>query len=497
MLSALVLGFLLIHSSPTKAAGAAQPAESSVEYDVVFKATWSSATHPVDFPTSAHFSGLVGGLHNESVTFWESGRSASQGIQNMAELGAQSTLLNEVNAAIAAGAANRTLSGSGIGGGTGTSALRFRVDSSHPLVTLTSMVAPSPDWFVGVHGLPLLENGAWVSEKTVMLYPYDAGTDSGSTFTSPDKVTVPRGVITSIGTPPLGADGSAAPLGTFTFTRVGPVPRPATLGNISTRLQVLPGDKTMIAGFVVQGSAPKKIMIRAAGPSLRRSGVIDVLANPQLELHDVSSTIAANDNWQTTQAGGVITSDQAAEIQNSGFAPSDPAESAIVATLPPGSYTAIVRGVESTTGVSVVEAYDLSPGSGSLLANISTRGFIQTGDNVMIGGFIVVTQPTTVIIRATGPSLGQSGVADALTNPQLELHDANSTIARNDNWQTTQTGGLIASDQVAEIRNSGFAPSDPAESAIVATLQPGSYTAIVRGVNANAGIGLVEVYSLP
>ena len=221
-----------------------------------------------------------------------------------------------------------------------------------------------------------------------------------------------------------------------------------------------------------------------------------MLANPRLELHDTTNTIGMNDNWQTTQIGGVITSDQVAEIQNSGLAPSDPVESAIIATLAPGSYTAIVQGVSDGTGVGIVEVYDLDATSESLLANISTRGFVQTADNVMIGGFIVVTQPTRVIIRAIGPSLTQSGVLDALANPQLELHDATSMIARND-WQTTQLGGIITSDQVAEIQNSQLAPTNSAESAIIATLPPGSYTAIVRGVNNTTGNALVEVYSLP
>jgi hypothetical protein len=144
-----------------------------------------------------------------------------------------------------------------------------------------------------------------------------------------------------------------------------------------------------------------------------------------------------------------------------------------------------------------VEVYDLNATSGSLLANIATRGFVQTGDNAMIGGFLVVTQPTRVIIRAIGPSLTQFGVPDALANPQLELHDATtSTIARNDDWQTTQIFGIITSDQVAEIQNSQLAPTNPAESAIIATLQPGSYTAIVRGVNNATGNALVEVYAL-
>ena len=150
-----------------------------------------------------------------------------------------------------------------------------------------------------------------------------------------------------------------------------------------------------------------------------------------------------NDDWQTTQIGGVITSDQVAEIQAI-LPPSDPLESALIATLPPGNYSAVVQGVNNGTGVGIVELYDLEPTSASLLVNIGTRGFVQTGDNAMIGGFIVVTQPTRVIVRAIGPSLTQFGVPDALANPQLELHDASGTlIAQNDDWQTTQIGGII------------------------------------------------------
>jgi hypothetical protein len=253
----------------------------------------------------------------------------------------------------------------------------------------------------------------------------------------------------------------------------------------------------MIAGFIVQGSAPKRVLIRAAGPSLANLGVLNTLPNPQVELHDNTGTIGRNDNWQITQIGGVVTSDQVAEIQSSGLAPNDPAESAIIATLPPGSYTAIVQGASGGTGVGIVEVYDLFATTGSLLANISTRGFVQTGDNAMIGGFIVVTQPTRIILRAIGPSLAQFGVPDALANPQLELHDATGTIAQNNDWQTTQIGGIITSDQVAEIQNSQLAPTNSAESAIIATLQPGSYTAIVRGVNNNTGNALVEVYASP
>jgi sugar lactone lactonase YvrE len=274
-------------------------------------------------------------------------------------------------------------------------------------------------------------------------------------------------------------------------------PRQATLGNISTRVQVGTSDRVMIAGFIVQGSSPKMVLIRAIGPSLTNFGVPNVLANPQLELHNANSLIARNDNWQTTQIGGIITSNQVAEIRNSGLAPSNPLESALIATLPPGNYTAIVRGVNNTTGIALAEVYDLSANSGSLLANLSTRGFVQTGDSVMIGGFIVVTQPTRVIIRAIGPSLTRFGVPDALANPTLELHDhTQAVIGRNDNWQRTEIGGIITSDQVAEIQNSHLAPTNPAESAIIATLQPGNYTAIVRGVNNTTGNALVEVDDL-
>ena len=196
--------------------------EPAVEYNVVFRATWSSATHPRDFPANAHWSRLVGGLHNHLVSFWGRGATASEGIQRMAERGAQSTLLGEVDAAISAGTANGTLAGSGIARGSGSTSLRFRVESSHPLVTLVSMVAPSPDWFVGVRGLPLLEKGRWVARKSVTLFPYDAGTDSGATFLAADEVTQPRGVITRIITSPLARRGWAPRMGTFIFTRVAP-----------------------------------------------------------------------------------------------------------------------------------------------------------------------------------------------------------------------------------------------------------------------------------
>jgi hypothetical protein len=217
-----------------------------------------------------------------------------------------------------------------------------------------------------------------------------------------------------------------------------------------------------------------------------------------LELHDGNgAVIASNDNWQTTIIGGIITHDQVQEIQDSGYAPGDGRESAIIADLPAGNYTAIVRGVNSTIGVALVEVYDRATGT-SILGNISTRSFVQTDDNVMIGGFIVQGATSKrVIIRAIGPELSQYGVPDPLQDPTLELHDGTGAlIGRNDNWQTTIIGGIITHDQVQEVQQSGYSPGDPRESAIIADLPAGNFTAIVRGVNSTTGVALVEVYDL-
>jgi N-acetylneuraminic acid mutarotase len=276
---------------------------------------------------------------------------------------------------------------------------------------------------------------------------------------------------------------------------------PSVLGNISTRAFVQTGNNVMIGGFIVRGSQPNRVIIRAIGPELARYGVPNPLFNPTLELHDgTGALIASNDNWMTTIIGGIITSNQVAEIRASGHAPSDGRESAIIADLPAGNYTAIVRGVDNMTGVALVEAYDLSPETNSILGNISTRSFVQTGDNIMIGGFIVQgTRPKRVIVRAIGPELSAPpfNIPNALANPTLELHDhTGALIASNDNWQVTIIGGIITTSQVHDIVNSGHAPTDLRESAIIAELPPGNYTAIVRGVNNTTGVALVEVYDL-
>lgn len=248
----------------------------------------------------------------------------------------------------------------------------------------------------------------------------------------------------------------------------------------------------MIAGFIIQGSAPKQVLIRAGGPSLTQFGVPNALANPRLELHDTTNTIARNNDWQTTQIGGVITLDQVAAIQSSGLAPTDPLESAIIATVPPGSYTAIVEGVSAGTGVGIVEVYDLDLTGGSILGNIATRGFVQTGNNVMIGGFILggTTQNTGIIVRGIGPSLAPFGLSPLLADPTLELRDSNGALLiSNDDWQDDP-------GQAAQLSARGLAPQAPKESGIFVSLPVGAFTAIVAGKNGGSGIGLVEIYNV-
>ena len=298
-------------------------------------------------------------------------------------------------------------------------------------------------------------------------------------------------LISDAGTRAIGAATDTAP----------PTPL-SRLTNISTRAFVETDDNVVIAGFIVQGSGAKRVIIRALGPELIRFGVMEALRNPTLELHNgAGNLIASNNNWATTIIGGIITQNQASDIRNSGYAPNDGLESAIIADLPPGNYTAIMRGVNQTIGVGLIEVYELdSPGTvpSSFLRNISSRSIVQEADNVMIGGFIVQgSGPKRVIVRAIGPELTRYGVQNVLPDPTLELHNGTGAlIARNDNWQTTVIGGIITMDQVMDIQDSGYAPRQPSESAIIADLPPGRYTAIVRGKNIIIGVALVEVYDL-
>jgi hypothetical protein len=268
------------------------------------------------------------------------------------------------------------------------------------------------------------------------------------------------------------------------------VVRSARQLNISTRLRVLTDENVLIGGFIVTGTDLKKIMIRGIGPSLTAFGVPGALQNPILELHDnTGATITTNDNWKDAP--------NASEIATSGLAPSNDSESAILQTLVPATYTVVVRGVGNTTGVGLVEAYDLGQSVPSKLANISTRGFVDTGDNLMIGGFIIGaglgnngSGSEKVVVRAIGPSLIAFGIANALQDPTLELHDGNgNTIAVNDNWKD--------GDQAAAIQASGLAPANDLESAILKVLPSGPYTAVVRGITNGTGVGVVEAYNLP
>lgn len=261
-------------------------------------------------------------------------------------------------------------------------------------------------------------------------------------------------------------------------------PSTGMLGNISTRLRVGTGDDVLVGGLVIEGNGPKQVLVRALGPTLlTQFGLSGALADPTLELHDSSgATILANDNWADASNAQSIPT---------GLRPPNSLESALLTTLNPGAYTAIVHGVGDSTGVALVEAYDIDPGGASHLANISTRGFVQTGNDVMIGGLIVQTGSENVLVRALGPTLGQPpfNLSHVLADPTLELRDGNGNLlAANDNWKSTQQ---------AEIISTGRPPPNDSESAIVHTLTPGGYTAIVGGANNTTGLGLVEVYALP
>ncbi len=247
------------------------------------------------------------------------------------------------------------------------------------------------------------------------------------------------------------------------------------MGNISSRVSVGTGDNVAIAGFIINGSGPKRVIIRGIGTA---TGVTGALADPRLEIHDsTGAQIVANDNWKDTQE---------AEIRATGLAPTNDRDSAVVRSLDPGNYTAVMRGAGSTTGIGLVEAYDLDSSVPAKLANISTRGHVDSGNGVMIGGLIIVgSAPAQVVIRGIGPSMA---VPNALADPTLELHGANGELLfANDNWKDNQE---------AEIRATGLQPLDDKEAAIAQTLAPGAYTAILAGVGGATGVGLIEVYRL-
>jgi hypothetical protein len=268
-----------------------------------------------------------------------------------------------------------------------------------------------------------------------------------------------------------------SPYGPTPYNDVFSVTVTGTFANISTRLKVGTGDNVLIGGFIVAGTASKRIIVRAIGPSLPLSGL---LANPRLELFNAAGQlIGANDNWKDAPNNQ--------EIIDSALAPSHDLEAAILTTVIPGNYTAVVSGSGSSTGAALVEVYDLEAGSDSRLANISTRGLVQTGDDILIAGMIFDGQlARKTMVRAIGPSLRR---VDALADPTLELRDANGgLVAANDNWQDAPNKQEIIATTIA--------PSNSLESAILQTLSPARYTAIVRGVNNTVGLALVEAYAL-
>ncbi len=403
---------------------------------------------------------------------------------------------------------NCTISGNSAGssGGGGIWSGGGTVTARNTIVALNTSAGSSPDVFGAVtsQGFNLIGNndGAFITPTQSSDQigtpgsPIDPLLDSlqdngGPTFTralrtgspaidkghSSGSSTDQRGFTRPVDLPNITnvSGGDGGDIGAFEVQ----APTPTILANISTRLLVETGDNVLIGGFIITGTQPKKVIVRALGPSLPLAGK---LANPVLELHGPGAfATITNDNWR---------SDQEAEIIATGIPPTNDLESAIVATLPANGagYTAIVRGVNNGTGIGVVEAYDLDHTVDSKLGNIATRGLVQTGDNVLIAGTIVLGQTSqNVIILALGPSLGVPG---ELADPTLELRDANGGLIRsNDNWR---------SDQEAEIIATGIPPSNDLESAIVALLPANGalYTAIVRGVNGTTGVAVVEVFAI-
>jgi hypothetical protein len=346
-----------------------------------------------------------------------------------------------------------------------------------PLPEITSSLSASGtlgeyfSFVVTASGLP----------ETIDATGLPAGLEITPVYMVNDFVGLVHGTPTEIGEFPVTISATnVAGTGSATFMlTVQDSPLVPKLLNISTRAQILTNEDVLIGGFVITGNELKKVMLRAVGPSLTPFGITDALADPLIELHEPDGSVVTNDNWKDSQQ---------TEIEATGLAPNDELESALIVTLAPGSYTAIVSGKDGGTGVGLVEAYDLDQAAQSKLANISTRGFVDTEANVLIGGVIVGSVGGKVVVRAIGPSLEAAGVTGVLLDPVLEIHNADGSIlASNDDWRETQE---------ADIEASGFAPADDRESTIVATLPANSYTAIVQGKNDMTGVGLIEVYNL-
>ena len=356
--------------------------------------------------------------------------------------------------------------------------------STTPGATPTPTSTPAPTATPGAMPTPTLTPAPSTTPgatPTPTLTPVPTATPPGATPTpTPTPVSTATPSPTPIATPtPTSTPApSASPSAT-------PATPPAQPLNISTRSRVLGGDSALVGGFILTGSDSKQVIIRAIGPSLGANGLPGALNDTTLDLYDSNGQLlASNDNWKEPHQ---------AQIQATGLAPSDPLESAILATLSgSNSYTAVVRGKNGATGVGLVEIYDIGLGANAKLGNISTRGFVDTGDNVMIGGFIVgggAASQTRMVVRAMGPSLSRFGITNALLDPTLSLYNSNgSVMATNDNWRDGQQPEIIAA---------GLAPTDDRESALFQSLSPGAYTAIVAGKGGAIGVGLVEAYNVP
>jgi subtilisin-like proprotein convertase family protein len=348
---------------------------------------------------------------------------------------------------------------------------------------------------------PAQANGTWTltirdggggNTGTVTVANIVLGTACPGTPT-PTPTPTPSATVTPTATPNPTPSPTPTPTATATATPSAtpssPTPSPtpvlaAQAINLSTRMRVQTGANVGIGGFIITGTTPKHVLIRAIGPSLTGSGVPNALADPVLELHGPGVFVTVtNDNWRDDPV-------QEALIIASGIPPSNDLESAIDATLNPGAYTAVVSGKNNSSGVGLVEVYDLSQDVPAKLANISTRALVSTGDDVVIAGFILGNHSgdDRIVVRGIGPSLTAAGVPDALANPILELRDSGGVlIFSNNDWQDNPT-------QAAELIAAGLAPTNNLESAIAATLPPGLYTALLAGQNNGTGIGLVEVY---
>jgi hypothetical protein len=306
---------------------------------------------------------------------------------------------------------------------------------------------------------------------------------STSTPTPTPTPTPPNPTPTATATP--SATATPAPSAT---PAASPTPIHAAQAlNLSTRMRVQTGGNVGIGGFIIRGSGPKRVLIRAIGPSLAQFGVPDVLADPILDLYGPGSfSITSNDNWRDSP-------DQGAAVIATGIPPTNDLESAIIADLNPfpSAFTAVVHGKNNTSGIALVEVYDLDQTGDSKLANISTRAFVDTGDNTVIAGFVLGnnTGAGKIIVRGIGPSL-VNFVPNPLADPRLELRDGNGALLMaNNDWQDDAL-------QASELTFAGLAPPDPLESGIAATLSPGLYTALLAGVNHGVGTGLVEIYDL-